>query len=124
MQRIAVVLVAVVLAACGSDAGAGDATSGIRGQALAGPQCPVEVEGSPCPDLPWQGTVIATDAESGEEAMVTTDPEGRFEFSLDPGTYAVTIAPGSHPPSAEPQTVVVEADSFTDIVIAVDTGIR
>jgi len=124
MQRIAIVLVAVVLAACGSDAGAEDATSGIRGQALAGPQCPVEVAGSPCPDLPWQGTVIATAATSGEESTVTTDAEGRFEFSLDPGTYEVTIAPGSSPPSAETQTVVVEADSFTEIVVAVDTGIR
>jgi len=124
MQRIAIALVAVVLAACGSDAGAEDATSGIRGHASAGPQCPVEVQGSPCPDLPWQGTVIATDAESGEESTVTTDAEGRFEFSLDPGTYEVTIAPGSSPPSAETQTVVVEADSFTEIVIAVDTGIR
>ena len=124
MQRIAIVLVAVVLAACGSDAGAEDATSGIRGQALAGPQCPVEVAGSPCPDLPWQGTVIATAATSGEESTVTTDAEGRFEFTLDPGTYEVTIAPGSSPPTAETQTVVVEADSFTEIVIAVDTGIR
>ena len=124
MQRIAIVLVAVVLAACGSDVGAEDATSGIRGQALAGPQCPVEVAGSPCPDLPWQGTVIATAATSGEESTVTTDAEGRFEFTLDPGTYEVTIAPGSSPPTAETQTVVVEADSFTEIVIAVDTGIR
>jgi hypothetical protein len=124
MQRIAIVLVAVVLAACGSDAGAEDATSGIRGRASAGPQCPVEVEGSPCPDLPWQGTVIATDADSGATSTVTTDAEGRFEFALDPGTYEVTIAPGSSPPSAEAQTVVVEADSFTEIVIAVDTGIR
>jgi len=124
MQRIAIVLVALVLAACGSDAGDEDATSGIRGQALAGPQCPVEVAGSPCPDLPWQGTVIATAATSGEESTVTTDAEGRFEFSLDPGTYEVTIAPGSSPPSAETQTVVVEADSFTEIVVAVDTGIR
>lgn len=123
MQRIALVLVAVVLAACGSDAGGEDATSGIRGQALAGPQCPVEVQGSPCPDLPWEGTVIATDAGSGAMTTVTTDEEGRFEFSLDPGTYRVTIA-ASSPTSARPQTVVVEADSFTEIVIAVDTGIR
>ena len=61
MKRFAVVLVAVALASCGG-AGAGDGSSGIRGQALAGPQCPVETQASPCPLVPYEGTVIAADA--------------------------------------------------------------
>jgi hypothetical protein len=118
-------VVALTLTACGGT-GAGDdtATSGIRGRALAGPQCPVEIAGSPCPDLPWQGTVVATDSASGEEHAVMTDAEGRFELRLDPGTYEVSIDAGSSPPFAKPQTVTVEEGSFTEIVVSVDTGIR
>jgi hypothetical protein len=123
VKRFALVLVAVALASCGGS-GAGDGTSGIRGQALAGPQCPVEVQGSPCPDLPYEGTVIVTDAESGEEFTVETDSEGRFALTLEPGTYEVSIVSETSPPFAKPQTVTVEPRSFTEITVSVDTGIR
>ena len=123
MKRFAPSLVALALASCGG-AGAGDATSGIRGQALSGPQCPVEVQGSPCPDLPYEGTVLVTDTESGEEFTVVTDPEGRFELSVEPGTYEVSIVSETSPPFAKPQTVTVEPGAFTEIVVSVDTGIR
>jgi hypothetical protein len=123
MKRIVPVLVAVALAACGGQ-GAGDGTSGIRGQALAGPQCPVEMANSPCPDLPWEGTVVATDTSSGDRFTVNTDADGRFELALLPGTYDVSIDAGSDLPFAKPQTVTVEDGSFTEIVVSVDTGIR
>jgi hypothetical protein len=123
MKRIVPVLVAVALAACGGDS-AGDGTSGIRGQALAGPQCPVEMANSPCPDLPWDGSVVATDTSSGDEFTATTDTDGRFELSLEPGTYEVTIDAATSPPTAEPQIVTVEGGTFTEIEVFVDTGIR
>ncbi|HWL89943.1 MAG TPA: carboxypeptidase-like regulatory domain-containing protein, partial [Actinomycetota bacterium] len=110
-------------ASCGGD-GAGDGASGIRGRALAGPQCPVEVQGSPCPDLPYEGRVIATDVETGEAFTVQTDSQGRFELSLEPGTYEVSIVTESSPPFAKPQTVTVEPGSLAEIVVSVDTGIR
>ena len=123
MKRFAPVLVALAVASCGG-AGAGAGSSGIRGQALSGPQCPVEVQGSPCPDLPYEGTVIVTDTESGEEFTVQTDAEGRFELSLEPGTYEASIVAETTPPFAKPQTVTVEPGVFTVIVVSVDTGIR
>jgi len=124
MKRIVPVLGLVfALIACGS-AGSGDGTSGIRGQALAGPQCPVEIEGSPCPALPWQGTVVAMETASGDEFTVETDDQGRFRLALAPGSYEVTISSESSPPFAKPQTVTVEAGTFTEIVVSVDTGIR
>ena len=123
VKRFALTLVAVAVASCGG-AGSGDGTSGIRGQALAGPQCSVEIAGSPCPPLPYEGTVIATDVESGAEYDVATDAEGRFELSLEPGTYEVSIVSNSSPPFAKPQTVTVESGSFTAITVSVDTGIR
>jgi hypothetical protein len=124
MKQLAPLLaLAVAVAACGRDGAAGG-SSGIRGRALAGPQCPVEVEGSPCPDLPWVGVVIATDAASGKEFTAETDVEGRFELVLAPGTYEVTIKSGTMLPTAKPQTVTVEAGAFTRVVVSVDTGIR
>jgi hypothetical protein len=123
MHRSLSLALLIAVAACGATT-AGDHDSGIRGQALSGPQCPVEVEGSPCPDLPWQGTVVATDLTSDEEFLVATDAEGRFELSLEPGTYEVSIAAGTSPPFAKPQAVTVEEGMFTEIVVSVDTGIR
>jgi hypothetical protein len=123
VKRFALVLVAVALASCGGSA-AGDGTSGIRGQALAGPQCPVETQASPCPPVPYEGTVIATDVESGAEYTVDTDTDGRFELPLEPDTYEVSIVSDTPPPFAKPQIVTVEPGSFTEITVSVDTGIR
>jgi hypothetical protein len=120
---LAAAAVAVALGACGAS-GSGDGTSGIRGRALAGPQCPVAVQGSPCPDLPWEGTIVATDASSGDEFTAETGPDGAFRLPLAPGTYVLTIRAGSSPPFAKPQTVEVGSGAFVDVVISVDTGIR
>jgi hypothetical protein len=123
VKRFALVFVAVAVASCGG-AGSGDGTSGIRGQALAGPQCPVEIQGSPCPPVPYEGTIVATDVESGKDYTVNTDADGRFELPLEPGTYEVSILSDSSPPFAKPQSVTVEPGSFAEITVAVDTGIR
>jgi hypothetical protein len=123
VKRFALILVAIAVASCGG-AGSGDGTSGIRGQALAGPQCPVEVQGSPCPPVPYEGTVVATDVESGADFTAETDAEGRFELPLEPGTYEVSIVSDTSPPSAKPQSVIVESGSFAEITVSVDTGIR
>jgi hypothetical protein len=123
VKRFALVAVAVAVASCGGN-GAGDGTSGIRGEARSGPQCPVEVQGSPCPDLPFVGTVIATNADTGDAFTIETDALGRFELSLEPGTYEVSIVSESSPPFAKPQSVTVEPGAFAEIVVSVDTGIR
>jgi hypothetical protein len=123
MSRLLPLVVVLALAACGGE-GEGDGSSGIRGRALAGPQCPVEIAGSPCPDLPFEGTVIATNVATGDVATVQTDADGRFRLSLPPGTYEVSIVSESPPPTAKPQTVQVEPGAFTAITLAVDTGIR
>ena len=126
MPRPVASLVAIALVACGAPEhlGSGDGSSGIRGRALAGPQCPVELAGSPCPDVAWEGTVVVTDTSSGKEFTVESDADGRFEIALAPGTYEVAIASDTGPPFAKPQTVHVAAGAFTRITLAVDTGIR
>jgi hypothetical protein len=123
MRSVTLALLSLVLVACGD--GAGDGSSGVRGQVLAGPQCPVEQEGSPCPDLPFEGVVVASTTD-GEVARTETDADGRFELDLDPGTYAVVAeASGSaQPPFGEPQDVTVPEGAFVDVTLTVDTGIR
>ena len=125
MPRMAIpaFTITFIVTACGA-AGSGDGTSGIEGRALAGPQCPVIVEGSPCPDLPWEGTVVVADVSAGDEFTVETGADGRFRLPLAPGSYVLSIRAGSSPSSAKPQTILVESGSFTDVVISVDTGIR
>ncbi len=68
--------------------------------------------------------MVATDAASGEEFTATTDADGRFELILAPGTYEVSIDASSSPPSAEPQTVMVDSGAFAVVDLFVDTGIR
>jgi hypothetical protein len=130
MRRLVPILFVAVAISCG-DASSGGTTSdtGVRGTVMLGPLCPVEVAGTstPCPDQPVNGIVTASD-EGGEVARVHTDVIGRFEMSLDPGTYTIVAVVDSDggvgPPSPVPQTVVVREGSFTEVNLEVDTGIR
>jgi hypothetical protein len=120
-KPVAAVLVLVALVACSG----GTPGSGVRGVVVAGPQCPVEQIGSPCPDQPFVGTVRASALDGSVVAEVDTDREGRFRIPLDPGTYVLDVeVPGGGPPTSTPQPVRVEDGRFTAVTLQVDTGIR
>ncbi len=127
MRRIAplLALVAVVLAACADEAPGDEVHSGVRGVVLAGPQCPVEQEGSPCPDLPVPDVEIRALQDGSVVGSVRTDDRGRFELLLAPGDYVVeAVLDGGGPPSAKPVAVTVPQGDFADVTVPVDTGIR
>jgi len=105
--------------ACGSDQPMGTVT----GRVFAGPTCPVEVAGSPCPPATWAGTVIAT-ATDGARREVRTDEAGRFQIELPAGTYEFVAATEAGIGAATPRTVVVEAGVTSTVYLDVDTGIR
>ena len=136
-------LVSLLFAACGgssessSDGGSATPTpaasgtaaaSGIEGQALAGPQCPVVQAGSPCPDAPIQVTIeVHTPDHLTKIAEFQTDAEGKFRQELPPGDYFIYPLPPDENapfPFAEGQYVTVVAGQFSDMQIAYDTGIR
>lgn len=115
-----------VTAHSGGSSGDG-ARSGIRGVATAGPTCPVQVAGQPCPDRPLRAVVTVT--RSGSNKVVrstTTGSDGRFSFAVDPGTYVLTARPTTPLPTSreDRRTVTVQRDAFSRLTLRFDTGIR
>jgi len=95
MKTAAIVLLAAAFAvtllfACKSEEEKPPATSGIEGQVLIGPMCPVVQEGTPCPDEPYQATIVIWNAERTKEIVtIETTADGRFRVPLPPGDYYV-----------------------------------
>jgi hypothetical protein len=120
--RLLLAATIVALVACAGPA-TPSGSSGIEGQVLAGPTCPVEVEGSPCPPQPWTGTVRAV-AEDGTVYEDETDAQGRYAIAMPPGTYEVVAVTEGGPPTGVPQTVPVPDGQPLHVDLEVDTGIR
>jgi len=122
VRTLLVAIVASLLVSCASGA-ASPPSGGIEGTVTAGPTCPVEIQGSPCPPGVWTGTVRAT-ASDGAVHAAQTDADGRYHLALPPGTYTVVpVIEGSGPPIVKPVTVNVGA-AMQRLDLQVDTGIR
>jgi hypothetical protein len=126
MRRLPLVslLVLLLLTACASDEAA--SSSGVRGQVLLGPTCPVVQEGSPCPDEPLGGVEVRALANGEAIAQTTSGEDGRFELDLPPGRYTLEAVVGPDGPGmfAKPVAVTVTAGAFIEVVVPVDSGIR
>ena len=121
----AALLLVLVLAACGDDVADTAPATGIRGRATMGPQCPVEVAGSPCPETPFVGQIKVLTPQDVQVDTVVTDDQGRFQVRLVPGSYVVIAdTGGTGPPFPEPQRVMVPEEGFAEVTLLVDTGIR
>lgn len=100
-----------------------DAPQGIEGLVLLGPQCPVQSEEDPCPDLPYAASI---DVRRGGDlvARLRSDDLGRFRVGLEPGDYRLVPEPGDPFPTAGEQDVTVRAGKYTAVTVSYDTGIR
>ena len=122
-MRIAITIALTVsLVACGRSSSP-SADAGIFGTVSAGPTCPVEMQGSPCPPGLWTGQVAATDA-NGHVFRTTTDDRGGYALSLAPGSYQVVPVTSGRPPFGKPTSVIVVAGAMQRVDLTVDTGIR
>jgi hypothetical protein len=122
---LAPLAMSMLLLACSSTSSEDQtARSGVRGIVLAGPQCPVVEQGSPCPDRPWAGTVRVTTPDGALVAEAETDLDGGFAFDLDPGSYVVVAVAGAGPPAGSSKRIAVEDGVVTELRLVVDTGIR
>jgi hypothetical protein len=101
------------------------ATSGIEGQVLLGPTCPVEREGVSCEE-PYEATIVVWDAARTQRVFVfDSDDDGRFHVGLSPGEYYIEPQGDQQGlPRPEPQTVTVPANTFVSLTLHYDTGIR
>jgi hypothetical protein len=91
-----------------------------------GPGCPVEIQGSPCPDRPYAARIVV---HQGTHLVSTfeTGPDGRFHVPLDPGTYEVSafsLEPNGVSRMIPVPPVIVRAGGYTSVPIMFDSGIR
>jgi len=100
--------------------------SGVQGQAVQGPMCPVVRVGEECPDGPYQAVLTVRSPEGGKIVRVQADGQGRFRIPLAPGEYVLhPESPENNPfPYADEQSFVVYPGQFTTIIVRYDTGIR
>ena len=98
--------------------------SGIQGQVLLGPICPVVQPGQECPDQPYQATLTVTDRNGIQITQFQTDKQGRFQVALVPGEYILHPESPNGLPFAGDQSFVVETGRYTQITVHYDSGIR
>jgi hypothetical protein len=102
--------------------------SGIEGEVLIGPMCPVVQLDQPCPDKPFEASIeIRGQDNHGDHLTIRSGKDGRFRVKLAPGKYRLTPIspnPGAPPHAPPPQSVTVESGRYTHVTIRYDSGIR
>lgn len=133
MRRRAVLLGLTALLACGGTGLDPEGPEGtLSGQVTVGPNCPVEVEGVPCPPPPGIYESIQVHVyvrDGGIDRLVTTtrpDASGRFTLRLPPGTYRLALEHAIGIPGAplEGRDVRIDPGATTIVEFQIDTGIR
>jgi hypothetical protein len=116
---------AAAVAGCGSSSLLGpDADQGVEGIALIGPQCPVQSDDTPCPDLPYAATIEVVEAGGGWVTRLRTNADGRFRVGLEPGNYRLLPRSGDPFPIGSNVDVTVSAGAWSSVIVSFDTGIR
>jgi len=124
MKRILPILCTIVLLASCVSPDAPPTDSGIEGQALIGPICPVVREGEECPDQPYQAILTVTSPKGERIVQFQTDEDGRFKIPLQPGEYILIPESTGKLPFASEQDVSVKKGEFTQVIVNYDSGIR
>jgi hypothetical protein len=111
-------------------------STGVSGQMIAGPTCPVVGPGANCPPANRvQGTVEIDTTQSSRSSpagtpvrTVSSDSNGNFSADLAPGAYTLTgRSPGPQPPAgtmSRSESVRVESGVVSQVTLTFDTGIR
>jgi len=109
--------------------GAGGEAQRVTGRATAGPICPVERNppDPACAPRPVAGAVLVIQNGAGSEVTrTTTDADGRFSLTLEPGSYRLVpqaaqgLMGGARPVDFQ----VVAGKQSKPLQVSYDTGIR
>jgi hypothetical protein len=116
----------LMIASCGRLTTPTPTDSGITGQALVGPMCPVMIEGQDCPDQPYQATITVNSLQGKNVVRFQTDKQGNFRVPLSPGDYILhpETPQGKPLPFAQDQPFTVRPGEFTKLTVQYDSGIR
>ena len=101
--------------------------SGVRGQVLLGPTCPVErMPPDPeCAGKPYATGISVYRAGAGTPFVQgKSDATGYFQFSLPPGEYVLRARGGAVMPTCSEIAVTVQASEYVSVTVSCDTGIR
>jgi hypothetical protein len=125
--RIVLVAIAMLaLTACTSGTSTiddGSAKGMVTGRVMAGPTCPVERPGAPCPSRPVVAVVQGRRA-GRMVASARLGSDGTYRLELPGGTYMIVVVTANPFPRCAARTVTVTVSQTTDSDIACDTGIR
>jgi hypothetical protein len=123
--RIGLVVVSLlVLGACGSSTIHRSSTSGfVAGRVMAGPTCPVERVGHPCPPRPVVAEVQAR-AAGRVVASTRSGADGSYRLELPVGNYTVGVVGKNLFPRCTARAATVTSTHTTAGDITCDTGLR
>jgi hypothetical protein len=97
--------------------------SGIEGQVIIRPLSPIERPGM-VNYRAYHATVTVLNEKGEIVTNFQSGPDGQFRVNLPPGTYILRPESSRSIPRAPKQTVTVSADTFTEVRITYDSGIR
>jgi hypothetical protein len=117
--------VGLVLAACGgtSTDRSPPQTGTVHGRVFAGPTCPVERVGQPCPTRPVIVTIQATEG-ARVVASTRSATDGTYRFAVPVGAYSISALTSTTLLRCSPRQVNVAAATDIEVDLTCDTGIR
>jgi hypothetical protein len=95
----------------------------VAGRVTAGPTCPVERVGHPCPP---HLVLAKVEVRTGRAVVASTHSgsDGTYRLEVAAGTYTLVVVPNGVFPRCAPRTVSVAAGGTVRANIICDTGIR
>ena len=125
MSALVASIMTLSFVACGTAASSRTrANATVTGRVTAGPTCPVERVGHPCPPAPVAATVQAKTSRGRVAASTHTDANGRYSLHLPSGSYTLVAVTSKPLPRCSPVKVSVKANRSTRAAISCDSGIR